>query len=76
MVIPRHLFAMTTVAQPLFRFLSARLPGRKGQTLVEYSLILAMIAIACIAAFGALGKQVTTIFSMIVTLLDTAQGSH
>ena len=49
---------------------------RKGQTLVEYSLILAMIAIACIAAFGALGKQVETIFSAIITLLDTAQGSH
>jgi len=49
---------------------------RKGQTLVEYSLILAIIAIACIAAFTALGKQVCTIFSAIVTLLDTAQGSH
>ena len=49
---------------------------RKGQTLVEYSLILAIIAIACLTAFTALGKQVCTIFSAIVTLLDTAQGSH
>jgi Flp pilus assembly pilin Flp len=49
---------------------------RRGQTVLEYSLILAIIAIACLAAFTALGNQVITIFSAIITLLDTAQGSH
>jgi Flp pilus assembly pilin Flp len=49
---------------------------RKGQTVLEYSLILALIAIACLTAFTALGNQVITIFSAIITLLDTAQGSH
>jgi Flp pilus assembly pilin Flp len=59
--------------------LRARLERRarqEGQTLVEYSLILAVIAIACIAAFGLLGNQVCVIFSAIETLLDTAQASH
>jgi Flp pilus assembly pilin Flp len=71
--------------RPLFRhllaylspFAPARRPRRKkGQTLVEYALILALVAVACIAAFNLLGKQVITIFSAITTLLDTSEVSH
>jgi Flp pilus assembly pilin Flp len=57
------------------------LPGRKsrrkkGQTLVEYALILALVAIVCIAAFALLGNEVVVVFSRITTLLDTSQTSH
>ena len=52
-------------------------PSRKeGQTLVEYSLILAIVALLMIASVSLLGSQVVKIFSAITTLLDTAQGSH
>ncbi len=50
--------------------------GKKGQTIVEYSLILAVIAIACLSAFSLLGNRLIQVFSTITTLLDTAQGSH
>jgi Flp pilus assembly pilin Flp len=50
--------------------------GKDGQTLVEYALILAIIAIVCLAAFSVLGHRLIQIFSTITTLLDTAQASH
>ena len=49
---------------------------RKGQTLVEYALILAIISVVMIAVMSLLGKQIVIIFSRIEALLDTAQGSH
>ncbi len=48
-------------------------PRREGQTLVEYSLILAMISILALAVFTALGNRVIIVFSAITSLLDTAQ---
>ncbi len=44
-----------------------------GQTLVEYSLILAMISVLALAVFSALGNRVIIVFSAITSLLDTAQ---
>jgi Flp pilus assembly pilin Flp len=66
------------------KFLGLRgpaLPARKsrhkrGQTLVEYALILALVAVVCIGAFALLGNQIVQIFSKITTLLDTAQTAH
>jgi Flp pilus assembly pilin Flp len=55
-----------------------RPPGarrRAGQTLVEYSLILAVISILALSVFTALGNRVIYVFSAITSLLDTAQGS-
>jgi Flp pilus assembly pilin Flp len=49
---------------------------KKGQTLVEYALILAIVAIACIGAFSLLSNQVILVFSRITSLLDTAQTYH
>ena len=50
---------------------------RSGQTLVEYSLILAVISIVLISVFALLSKQIVVVFSAITTILDTAQaGSH
>jgi Flp pilus assembly pilin Flp len=52
-----------------------REPRAKGQTLVEYALILAVIAIMALAVFTALGNQVIYVFSAITSLLDTDQSS-
>lgn len=49
---------------------------RRGQTLVEYSLILAVICVVMVAVFAAFDKQLIAIFSAINVVLDTAQGSH
>ncbi len=48
---------------------------KKGQTLVEYSLIIAVLAVVMIGAVSLLGQRIEVIFSAITTLLDTAQGS-
>ena len=45
----------------------------KGQTLVEYALVLAVIATLALAVFTALGNRVIYVFSAITSLLDTAQ---
>ena len=41
------------------------LPREEGQGLVEYALILVLIAIVVIVILGVLGTQVSTIFSQI-----------
>ena len=56
-----------------------RLPRRRrggrpqGQTLVEYALVLAVVATLALAVFTALGNRVIYVFSAITSLLDTAQ---
>jgi len=40
-------------------------PEEKGQGLVEYAIILALIAIVVIAVFGVLGKKVNNTFNSI-----------
>jgi len=53
-----------------------RLQSKKGQTLVEYALILAFISVVAIAVLINLGKQVTKVFSTITSQLSYAQSSH
>jgi Flp pilus assembly pilin Flp len=56
------------------RFSRLRHPDRReGQTLVEYTLILAVISILALTVFTALGNRVIYVFSAITSLLDTAQ---
>jgi len=43
------------------------LPREEGQGLVEYALILVLIAIIVIVILGILGGQVSTIFSQITS---------
>jgi pilus assembly protein Flp/PilA len=45
------------------------LPREEGQGLVEYALILVLVAIVVIAALTLLGPQIGTIFSNISTQL-------
>ena len=46
------------------------LPREEGQGLVEYALILVLIAIIVIVILGVLGTQVSTIFSEITSGLS------
>ena len=68
---------MPAALQPYLAYLSARLFNRKGQTLVEYALVLAIISIVLVAVFTLLSARLIVVFSAITNLLDTAQeGSH
>lgn len=53
-----------------------RLKSKKGQTLVEYALILAFISVVAISVLIALGGQVNHIFSTISSQLANAGTSH
>ncbi|MCE0522499.1 MAG: Flp family type IVb pilin [Methylacidiphilales bacterium] len=50
--------------------------SRKGQTLVEYALILAFISVVAISVLIALGNQVKSVFTTISSQLAIAGGSH
>jgi pilus assembly protein Flp/PilA len=45
-------------------------PKEKGQGLVEYALIIVLIAIVVIVILGLLGTQISTIFSYITSALS------
>jgi pilus assembly protein Flp/PilA len=47
------------------------LKSKKGQTLVEYGLILALVAIVVIAVLTALGGKLTNIFNSVSTTLGS-----
>jgi len=53
-----------------------RLKSKKGQTLVEYALILAFISVVAISVLIALGNRVTGVFTTISDQLAYAQTSH
>ena len=46
-----------------------------GATAIEYGLIAALIAVAAIAAMGALGNSLTDTFSTVSGELDTANAA-
>ncbi len=66
----------TVVYYLLARLRPGRPLGKRGQTLVEYSILLAMVSVMAIGVFTALGQRIVLIFSSINDLLDTAQASH
>ena len=67
---------MTAVIQLVLAATAARLHRRKGQTLVEYALVLAVLTVVLVASFSLLSARIIVVFSAITNLLDTAQGSH
>ncbi len=52
--------------------LSYALEAKKGQGLVEYALIIALVSVALIAALGLMTGALTTVFSGIQAALDAA----
>ena len=50
--------------------------SRKGQTLVEYALILAFISVVAISVLLRLGHEVNAVFSTITSQLAVAKSSH
>ena len=55
----------------LYRLLSM-VPNKKGQTLVEYGLILALVSIVVISVLGLMGNRIKIIFNTITSTLSTA----
>ena len=53
-----------------------RVKSKKGQTLVEYALILAFISVVAISVLIALGNQVKGVFTTITSQLAVASSSH
>lgn len=51
------------------------LKSKRGQTLVEYGLILALVCIVTIAILTIMGNQLKTIFGKITATLSQASGS-
>ena len=49
---------------------------RRGQTLVEYSLVLALISVVAVGIMFNLGKSITGIYSSITSVVASAQASH
>ncbi len=50
--------------------------SRKGQTLVEYALILAFISVVAISVLLRLGNEVSAVFTTITSQLAVAKSSH
>ncbi len=47
----------------------------EGQDLIEYSLLCALIAVACIPVMGNVATAINNIFGRIVAALDAAPGT-
>ena len=52
--------------------LMARFQPEEGQGMVEYALILALVSVVAIVILGALGSQVSTVFSQAHSALAGA----
>jgi Flp pilus assembly pilin Flp len=49
---------------------------KRGQTLVEYALILAFVSVVAISVLLRLGNAVRSVFTTITSQLSVAQSSH
>ena len=54
----------------LANWLRVRFGGDEGASLVEYALLVALIAVVCIAAITLLGNSASTKFSQVSTSLN------
>jgi Flp pilus assembly pilin Flp len=50
--------------------------SKKGQTLVEYALILAFVSVVAISVLVRLGDEIKTVFTTITSQLAVASSSH
>jgi Flp pilus assembly pilin Flp len=49
---------------------------KRGQTLVEYALILAFISVITLSVLSALGRQINGTFSRVTSALSSSVSSH
>lgn len=63
---------MLTNFEFLATWLRARFDGDRGASLVEYALLVALIAVICIIAVRILGEQASTTFSTTGDELNNA----
>jgi pilus assembly protein Flp/PilA len=56
-------------------YLRALLGNKKGQGMVEYGLIISLIAVACIAALLVLGPKIAELFTSVSDTLTPASGT-
>lgn len=54
---------------PMYQKLQSTLKDEKGATMVEYALMVALIAVACVAAVGLVGGATNTTFGTILASL-------
>ena len=59
-----------TTYQFLSAWITSRIDDERGASLVEYALLVALIAVVCIAAVTALGSSVSTKFSEVDASLN------
>ena len=68
--------SLNKIVRNFKKLLALRGKNKKGQTLVEYALILAFISVVAISVLIALGNQVKSVFTSISSQLAKAQSSH
>ena len=61
---------MTTSLEFLATWLRARFDEERGASLVEYALLVALIAVVCIAAISLLGGNASTKFSSVANSIN------
>ena len=60
---------MSTTFQFLSAWVTSRIDDERGASLVEYALLVALIAVVCIAAVTALGQSASEKFSEVASSL-------
>jgi pilus assembly protein Flp/PilA len=55
----------------MYKLLNRLQRDEKGAALVEYGMLVALIAVVCIVAVTALGTEVSTLFSTIASDLES-----
>ncbi len=58
---------MLTSYEFIAAYLQAKVRSERGASLVEYALLVALIAVVCIAAVTALGQKASSNFNSIAT---------
>ena len=58
----------------MYVMMRSKLEDKKGATMVEYGLMLALIAVVCAAAVGTIGTAADTMFQSIATELGYVPG--
>ena len=61
---------MTTAYQFLSAWITSRIDDERGASLVEYALLMALIAVVCIAAVTSLGSTTSQKFSELDVALQ------